>query len=63
MAGGQAACKGCKGKNPHFYQSDQISKKLSFVSNWRVFLEWGKGGLRKASFALTPFTQKPSRGG
>ena len=33
MAGGQAACKGCKGKTPHFYQSDQISKKLSFVSN------------------------------
>ena len=26
-------CKGCKGKTPHFYQSDQISKKLSFVSN------------------------------
>ena len=41
-------CKGCKGKTPHFYQSDQISKKLSFVSNLRVFL----GGRRKASEGL-----------
>jgi hypothetical protein len=41
-------CKGCKGKTPHFYQSDQISKKLSFVSKLRVFL----GGRRKASEGL-----------
>ena len=41
------------GKTPHFYQSDQISKKLSFVSNLRVFL----GGRRKASEGLIcPYT-------
>ena len=35
-------CKGCKGKTPHFYQSDQISKKLSFVLNLRVFWGWSR---------------------
>ena len=52
-------CKGCKGKTPHFYQSDQISKKLSFVLNLRVF--WvGAGGPRRASFPFTPLTNHVS---
>ena len=49
-------CKGCKGKTPHFYQSDQISKN-SLLSRSGGFFGVGGGGLRKAPFALTPFTK------